>query len=246
MNPPELDYSSIIKCIQDSVFNSTYEERNVSDCFELYDDYWQPQGNAVILVANQSLQTPANDSLLIYVTVVPRMDDWTKNMWAIGNGTGQFLATSPDYPVIDWYLGPKRYKVSRCLVQPPESIDTRCRFEYSPPIMITVCVLNFVKALVMMFIWAWRKRQDPLHQDLLKEHIYTLGDAISSFMRTPEERTRDMCLATKHDFIHRRTWKNLFVKQQPDPSRESRPWAADPRFWMQAASGRRWSILLTR
>ena len=246
VNPPELDYFTTIKGIQASAISNKYEELNVSACFDLYSDYWAPQGNAVILVANQSVQTPANDSLLMYVSVIPRSDNWAKNMWASANGTGRYVSTSPESPVTKWYLGPKQYKVSRCLVQPPENIEVRCRFEYCRPIMITICVLNSMKAMVIVFIWGLRRWQDRAQRDLDQDVLYTLGDAVASFMRRPEQRTRNMCLATKYDFESKRAWKNRLVKKRPELNTDPRPWKEDQKlFWMKSASRRRWFILVS-
>ncbi|KAK2010406.1 hypothetical protein LZ32DRAFT_619960 [Colletotrichum eremochloae] len=148
VNPLNVDYEKVIQDMQDAA--STYEKLNLSACFDLYDDYWKPQGDAIILVKNESVQSTPDDSLLMYVSIVPRLDDWAKNMWALGNGSGTFLAMSPPKPVTKWFLGPKHYEVSRCLVQPPASLDVKCRFEYSPPIMFTIILMNLLKVLVML------------------------------------------------------------------------------------------------
>jgi hypothetical protein len=64
-----------------------YENKTVADCFNLYDDYFAPQGNVLIFVKNESVQHPTEDSLLMYVSIMSRIDDWAKNTWAIENGT---------------------------------------------------------------------------------------------------------------------------------------------------------------
>ncbi|KAK1490984.1 hypothetical protein CTAM01_10477 [Colletotrichum tamarilloi] len=194
VNPSNLDYEEVVKAIQRNA--SIYDERNISACFDLYDDYFNPQGNAIILVKNETLQSPPEDSLLLYVSIVPRSDDWSKNMWALGNGTGHFAALSPPKPVTKWFLGPPYYEVSRCIVQPPEGLSANCRFEYSPPIMFTICIMNMIKAAIMLSIWAMRRWQNPRKENQAKEVLYTLGDAIASFMREPCEQTIDMGLAT--------------------------------------------------
>ncbi|KAL0778617.1 hypothetical protein CaCOL14_004875 [Colletotrichum acutatum] len=183
VNPSNLDYEEVVRAIQRNA--SIYEERNISACFDLYDDYFNPQGNAIILVKNESSQSPPEDSLLMYVSIVPRSDDWSKNMWALGNGTGHFAALSPPKPVTKWFLGPPYYEVSRCIVQQPEGLSANCRFEYSPPIMFTICIMNMIKAAIMLSIWALRRWQNPKKQNQAKEVLYTLGDAIASFMREP-------------------------------------------------------------
>ncbi|KAI1080057.1 hypothetical protein F5B20DRAFT_542097 [Whalleya microplaca] len=252
---PNQDYHTIISDIQHAVLEDQYEKMNISTCFSLYDDYWAPQGNGVILVKNESVQTD-NDSLLMYVSVVPRWDDWAKNMWAVSNGTRQFSALSPPQPVTEWFLGPPRYEASRCLVQPPILDKDRCRFEYSTHVMYTVCILNFIMLFIMVYIWILRVFKHRSKNSRAEEHIETcriapldvilstLGDAIASFMRQPVGTTKNMCLATKYDFLGRRTCANPFIKKPPQRHDNPRQWKKEPKRWMSAPSLRQWLCLL--
>ncbi|KAK8044117.1 hypothetical protein PG993_004141 [Apiospora rasikravindrae] len=149
--------------MRDAASNGFYQELSIADCFALYNDYFAPQGNAVILVQNQSVQSPANDSVLIHVGTVPRLDNWAKNMWAIANGTGTFRSFGPPDPVTTWFLGPPRYQIARCLVEAPSQENNRCRFEYSPIILVTVCVLNFFKAGLLADTWIQHRKAELGH-----------------------------------------------------------------------------------
>ncbi|KAK3680896.1 hypothetical protein B0T22DRAFT_445900 [Podospora appendiculata] len=242
VNPPSFNNTEIIHGMQQDAIKGLYQKMNLSSCFDLYDDYWQPQGNALIFVKNESVQTPFDDSLLIYVSIFPRSDDWAKNMWALENGTVTYKATSPPRPVNKWFVGTKRYEVSHCLVQPPGELISRCRLEYSPYIMFAVCVLNLMKAGVIFSVWFMRKRQRPQE----KEVLYTLGDAIASFMRRPDPATKDMCLAAKFDFEPRWIFRDhRLIKEKPlMPSQEPRHWEEQPRRWMAAVSPTRWAIFI--
>jgi hypothetical protein len=265
-NPSYLNYQDIIENMQQKVQlydnavsqlnkNSTaqlssnttaelYTPMNVSVCFNYYDNYWTEQGNVIILVKNESVQTQVNDTLLIYTSIIPRYDDWAKNMWALENGTDSWVANPPAGPVTTWYLGPPNYEVDHCLVQVPTDSAIQCRFEYSPQIMVTICVLNLSKTLVMICIWSMRKWQSKKQRDSQKVVLYTLGDAIASFMRDPDETTKSMCLATRDDFRSRRTLKNRLIREDPNPSQEPREWKNVARTWMAAASVRRWLTLI--
>lgn len=237
---PVANYAEIISEMRRDAKSAPYLNQTLSQCFDIYDDYFAPQGNVLVFVKNQSVQTPADDSLLMYVSVVPRSDGWGKNMWALGNGTGAWTVKSPPKPVTEWYLGPPHYEVSHCLVQSPALLTTQCRFEYSPWIMWVVCCLNLVKALVMLFIWLLRKWQDDKREKLDEQVLYTLGDTIASFMRTPDEKTRNMCLATRYDFLNKRTWRSRFVK----PPQQPRAFQPKKMRWFSAASPRRWVVLM--
>lgn len=245
VNPTGWDYTNIITEMQKAAAAGDYLHKNVTECFDLYNDYFAPEGNVLVFVKNESIQTPPTDSLLLYVGIMPRSDDWAKNMWAVENGTVHFVLQAPADQVTVWYIGKPHYEVDHCLVQQPALTSSKCRFQYSPWIMWIVCGFNFIKASVMLWVWIMRKWQEPAKNDHQKQPLYTLGDAIASFMRHPNPKSKNMCLATRYDFLTRRTWKNRLVKQWPDPLREPRPWVSQPRRWREAASMRRWIILLT-
>ncbi|KAI0161870.1 hypothetical protein GGR52DRAFT_582373 [Hypoxylon sp. FL1284] len=232
------DYHNIIANIQRDTMFGLYKTKNVSECFDAYDDYWLPQSNGAIFVKNASA-SPEDGSLLLYVDVVPRWDDWAKNMWAASNGTGRFVAKSPKKPVVNWHLGPPRYEVSHCLLQPPDTTTSRCRFQYSSYILYTVCVFNFLTALTICCVWVIRRREKGAvdEQALKNAVISTLGDAIASFMRNPDLATENACLATKNDFnaLDESQWKTIY---QP------RPWRRTPKRWKSAVSRKQWLSLL--
>jgi hypothetical protein len=136
------------------------------------------------------------------------------------------------------------YEVDHCLVQVPAYNEIQCRFEYSPQIMVTTCILTFSKTVVMICIWAMRKWQSKKQRGPQKVVLYTLGDVIASFMRDPDETTKNMCLATRDDFRSRRTLKNRLIREDSNPSQVPREWKYVARSWMAAASVRRWMILI--
>jgi hypothetical protein len=78
----------------------------------------------------------------------------------------------------------------------------------------------------MLVTWAMRTykwEKQPSTKDDDTEVIYTLGDAISSFMRREDPHTRGMCLATKDDFIAKRSLKTRSVNRKPLPSKGLEP-----------------------
>ncbi|KAI0842285.1 hypothetical protein F5Y06DRAFT_285056 [Hypoxylon sp. FL0890] len=110
--------------------------------------------------------------------------------------------------------------------------------------MLTICVLNFTKASIMLCIWTLGKWQDAERTDADKAVLYTLGDAIASFMRKPDPTTADMGLASKEDFIRRRPWKHHLVKLPLTLDREPRDWKEQRKFWVNSANIPRWFVLL--
>lgn len=242
---PDWDYAAIITDMQRAAAAGEYLRKNLSECFQTYNDYFAPQGNVLVYIRNESLQATSTQSLLLYVGIVPRSDDWAKNMWAVENGTARFILQPPAGPVTKWFIGKPHYEVEHCLVQQPPHSSNLCRFEYSPWIMWIVCCFNFIKAAVMICVWVLRRWQDKAREDSQKEVLYTLGDAISSFMRNPERKTQDVCLATKGEFLSRRRWKDRMVKSRPKIDDEPRPWNRDQQRWAQAVGWGLWVPFIT-
>ncbi|KAK7931114.1 hypothetical protein PG985_001826 [Apiospora marii] len=231
VNPP-IDYHAAIAAMQEAAGNGTYKELGIPDCVALYNDYFAPQGNAVILVQNQSVQSPDNGSLLLHVGIVPRSDNWAKNMWAIANGTGGFRAFGPPptrSPLGSWAL--------RAI---------------SPIILVTVCSLNLVKVGILFYTCAshWNPRwwraimkslrptEIPGNNDDGKRHrpLSTLGDAIASFMREPDETTKGMCLASRDDFVAHRRMRDSQQRYHALDHVRPRPFKFQGRHWMHSVS----------
>lgn len=228
-----------------------YTRTNISQCFLNYNDYWAALGNVIVVANNQSVQGQVNDTLLIYASIVPNSDDWAKNQWATANGTkadtGARTQQPKTFPIDIWYLGPGYYNASYCLVQPPATTGERCRFEYAPGIMLVICIINTIKTGVMFSVWYARLRDAhriPIAQRSNEDAVlYTLGDAVASFMQESDKTTMAMCLATRHDFRTKRDFRfrsRLLAK----PVTEPREWKPQSLFWKSAASLHRWIVLL--
>lgn len=228
-----------------------YKELNVSACFDYYSNYFTPQGNGFIFVKNESIQDPPTDSLLLYVSVIPRRDDWAKNLWALTNGTFPPPAmiqtwSSPPSQVTKWFVGKPHYEVDHCLVQEPPWSEKRCQLEYSPWILWTCSACNLVKVLVMASIWVAARKaaanegsKSSVSSD--KQPLCTLGDSIASFMRVPDHTTKDMSTATMHDFRAPMLPCGSRRSKKPSPGlRWPRPWYLERKQWRHAVSLQRW------
>ncbi|KND91974.1 hypothetical protein TOPH_03288 [Tolypocladium ophioglossoides CBS 100239] len=180
----------------------------------------------------------------MYVYIVPRWDDWAKNLWALGNGTRKFVAQSPSHPVTEWYLGPPRYEVSSCLVQDPSTMKLTCRFQYSPYIMVTICLMNFIKVSTMVVTWLVGRKKAQNQESVDAQTLCTLGDAIASFMRESDPATKNMCLATKDDFSRARSPWYSWRSKPLEPAIDSKEFRKEPKRWMQATRKRRWILLI--
>ena len=95
--------------------------------------------------------------------------------------------------------------------------------------MIIVIVCNFIKMSCMAWI---ARKQDT-------EPLVTLGDAIASFLETPDKFTVGNCIASKESYSIRRnqTWET-------DESWGPLPlaWLGRRKTWFSAASKERWIL----
>lgn len=251
INPPN-NYTDVITNMREDVNDAKppYMWLNVSACFDYYSRYFTPQGNGFIFVKNQWVQDPPTDSLLLYVSVIPRNDDWAKNLWALTNGTfpiPALIRTSPPSQIEKWFVGKPRYEVDHCLVQQPPWSEERCQLEYSPWILWTCCASNLVKVVVMISIWAAARTAAANNSNRLsdcqrEQPLCTLGDSIASFMTEPDQTTIGMSTATMHDFrVPLFTWHFERPKNLSPDLRGPRPWCPGNTQWRHAVSIERWA-----
>ena len=96
-----------------------------------------------------------------------------------------------------------------------------CKFLFSLPIIGVVIVFNVVKAVLM----AW------LVFGMKDRTLMTVGDAVLSFLGSPDRPTRNRCLFGKREFRARKGPGPAMAKQ----------WHRERRFWLAATSpGRVW------
>ncbi len=88
---PVMTAEETVQAMQVNGSAGLYTMTNISQCFQIYNDYWAALGNVIIIVSNQSVQGQVDDTLLIYAT--PR----SCPIWTIGqkiNGRQQ-MAQKP-------------------------------------------------------------------------------------------------------------------------------------------------------
>ncbi|PVH98173.1 hypothetical protein DM02DRAFT_596380 [Periconia macrospinosa] len=108
--------------------------------------------------------------------------------------------------------GPIQY----CLA---EEVEPVCRIQWSMPIAIVVVILNFFKA-ALIFYTAFGIKEEPL---------MAIGDAVTSFLESPDTTTRNMCLSSKKNIAA------LGGKFNAGPRR----WGEENFSWRHAASRKR-------
>ena len=113
--------------------------------------------------------------------------------------------------------------------------------------MIVVIVCNSIKMICMAWI-AWKQDSEPL---------VTLGDAIASFLETPDKFTVGNCITGKESYSIRRAPRPLLMRklQESFGRWNERTWETDEfwsplplvwlgrrKFWFGAASKKRWVL----
>ncbi|KAJ5196975.1 hypothetical protein N7449_007454 [Penicillium cf. viridicatum] len=109
------------------------------------------------------------------------------------------------------------YRVKYCL---SESAPERCTVEYSFLLIIVVIISNIVKIVILCWITI----------TMAETPIFTTGDAISSFIKIPDDTTRGQCLLSP----------DVVIK----PVNENLRFNAKPRRWGSPVSGCRWIVCL--
>ncbi len=131
------------------------------------------------------------------------------------------LMQRPD-DIGDWAVG--GFSISYCL---SKLVPERCELQFSVSILVIVISCNAVK-MISMLLCARFIKDEPL---------ITVGDAVASFLDTPDTATEGLCLYSGKDFARRR--KNTSIS-----NRAPRPWRYTGRRWYETASKTRWGLTL--
>jgi hypothetical protein len=140
--------------------------------------------------------------------------------------TGQYAESSCDINSLrrspdDWTITGRR--IAYCL---SERATERCRLQFSVVIFWVVVLCNALKAGSMFWVF-FRLRDEPL---------VTLGDAVASFLNSPDPYTKGQSQLAKSDVVGK-----LWRPGNPDP----RPWYPRKLFWFRSASRTRWFTCLS-
>lgn len=132
------------------------------------------------------------------------------------NFTISITATST-YNYSDLYV-PKEETliIDSCFSQ---TLEEQCIIEAS--LSLLGVVITFISCKLLCMLWVlWKLREHPLA---------VVGNAISSFVKKPDENTKGACLGNPSDFNHKTFW----------PS--ARKWPPKPRRWSCNASSGQWT-----
>lgn len=149
------------------------------------------------------------------------------NLWLCGDSVSVIDSNTCDTSAIlaeaaNWTIGieyggyMRAFPIQYCLSQPVEGY---CTLQFSLWIIVIVIICNITK-LACMIMLLLRQQAKPL---------VTLGDAVESFLETPDPTTENMCLADKSEFSAKKPWS---AASDTYESRQLR--------WFASASWKRW------
>ncbi|KAK5697818.1 hypothetical protein LTR17_023785 [Elasticomyces elasticus] len=131
----------------------------------------------------------------------------------------------------DWSMN--HAKIDYCLAQISPS---HCKLQFSLHILVTVIVMNACKS-VCMFLTLYQQKDETL---------VTIGDALSSFLDRPDERTKGRCLMAKVDMSKGPLrWRASGVENTPNTNPLPVTYYAPiRRHWFAGATVLRWCITM--
>ena len=227
------------KTIRDMRFNITpgmYTKIVISQCCQIYNDYWVTLGNVVVVTNNHSILGQVDDMLLIYAPIVPSSDEQRINgRQQMGQKPRQGFGLKG--PIYKWYLDPGYLNVDYWLVQSPAITEEHCHYQYFVHTQYhdgNLQPKDIAKTYVMYSVWYSRLRNAKTRRNAQRDKkeagLCTLGDAVASFMRDPDVTTKATQLATRKTLGENR---DIQIRSRLDakPSTQPKRWPKESSFW---------------
>lgn len=123
----------------------------------------------------------------------------------------------------------KGHEIDHCLA---ERTPPHCKLEFSIHILVAVIACNLIKSAAM-FWTLFRQRETT---------FVTFGDALASWLETPDESTANRCLTSKKDIVYPRKWRPSRPPKPSTPPPPVRFSLRDEHRWHSAISPTRWIL----
>ena len=228
------NYESMLKNFQ---FQNVSRIQTLSNsaCIAAYGGSFVTNRGSVLAVSPNP-DPPGNNSVLaIFFPPTIKLGD-TGGSWVCGSSPLDF-GPNCDVSAIEanashWKV--EGYPIAYCLSQQVEEI---CRFEFSMQLLVAVILCNLIKAICMAFT-IWQQKVPTL---------VTIGDAISSFLDSPDPTTIKNCMMSRADVV-RRKWgqKKRFPGDQTKTQGPLiKPWCRKQKRWFSSASAKRWMVCIS-
>lgn len=184
------EYKAVLTRLHDQAETGGLVRLEDSDCITAYGPKYQSKHGNLILVSPDS-STPGLGVFKKQRILGPERYQQEPSSWicatpehydADQSRCSSFISDPNPNP--DWTIS--TLHIDHCL---SEIVPKKCKLQYSLPLAIVVMAFNLVKAIII-FLVAFTSADTP---------ILTSGDAIASFMQTPDETTKGKCLVRQLD-----------------------------------------------
>lgn len=217
---------------------TTYEQLDNSDCIDRYVNRLNG-GKDVVVITNKSSSQNDNSTLLgsYNISDFPDGGGWVCSSPYISPKVGAGGCTTwfmnqfrTNWTVLyagrsTWGSGdPREALVLSCRSAGVHTEDNKCGVHYSTSIMIFVCVLNLLTCSLICWTAFYAGKS---------ELLVTAGDALASFLQTPDVHTQGMSTRSKDEFQKSSHWNS-----------EPKRWNPQKNRWYRAAGLRRWVTAL--
>ncbi|KAH6869549.1 hypothetical protein B0T10DRAFT_523593 [Thelonectria olida] len=212
-----------LKDLWNSARDDELQNLTTTECISKYATAFQTSRGHVLLVGEPG-SDPDWQGIPLLEDAVSFYVEWTGSDaydWICqGNGIeGTCRSTLPTIKkqADDWR--PFDTRIKYCL---SKLVTEHCRLNFSPPLVAIVLVSNALKAAILLYT-ALRPPDEPL---------FVLGDAIESYLTSPDAFSSDSCLVSTDDL------RNGIKKDWTGP----REWFRVKRRWATAVTKRRWLL----
>ncbi|KAI9836725.1 MAG: hypothetical protein M1837_003257 [Sclerophora amabilis] len=201
--------------------HSKFEQLDNAECVQSYNTQYNLGRRHAILVSDFG---EGNRTMFALAQYGPErgVGDPEAN-WALYYPVAPFETGLED--AANWQV--RGHTIQRCL---SEKFQEDCRLQFSPIIMIVVITCNLIKVLSLGLSLYWRG----------DSNLATLGDAISSFLDSPDDATTQQCWLSR-EAVLKGHWNSAKTTAGPESQLKIPPWHNKRRRWREAASKIRWA-----
>ncbi|KAH7115539.1 hypothetical protein EDB81DRAFT_286349 [Dactylonectria macrodidyma] len=216
------EYLEDLKNLWNSARNDELQNLTTSECINKYATAFQTSRGHVLLVGEPGFDPDWQGIPFLKRAVIFQAStgsdaySWIcSNAWIEETCRGSLPTIKKQAD--DWR--PFDTRIKYCLSKREKE---RCRLNFSPPLVAIVLVSNALKAAILLYT-ALRPPDEPL---------FVLGDAIESYLTSPDAFSSDSCLVSADDL------RNGIKNDWTGP----REWFPVKRRWATAVTKRRWMI----
>jgi hypothetical protein len=221
------DEIELFSGIHREAINGTLTPLDTSACIDAYATTWQTKYSTLVLVTEDVNRANKFEYDLITTQAVfsPRPPEpidpfyWICDSNPPGRGEPFCSAHLSQIDRGNWTTN--GYHVASCLA---ENLPGHCRLEYSLSLLVTVMIVNLLKAVILSYM-SVRKGEAPL---------MTTGDAVASFLQEPDKHSLGQCLAPQDEL------KELRYTEAAGPL----PFENRTRRWVARVSRGKWALAL--